>query len=401
MSEAQELFRRHIAQTSEAPIGLEIERAEGSWLYCRDGKCYLDLIGGIGVSNLGHGHPAVLAAIVEQARRHLHVMVYGEYVIDAQVRLASRLADLLPNPIDTVYFTNSGAEAIEGALKTARKFTRRSAFVAFDGAYHGDTMAALALMGNAAFRAPFEPLPGPVRRLPYGDEAALGGIDNEVAAVVIEPVQAEGGVRIPSRRFMTALRGRCDETGAILIFDEVLTGFGRIGHMFALEHYDAVPDLIVMAKALGGGLPLGGFAGRHELMSVLAHDPPLGHITTFGGHPLSCAAGLASVQVIVKERLWERAARVGADLRKRLEAFVGEDVVAIRGIGMLVGIEFASADQARSFVAEVLERGVVINWTLNADRVVRLAPPLTLTDDEMEFAVTAMAAALEVLPKAD
>ena len=401
MSSADELFRRHLAQTSEAPIGLEIERAKGSWLYCRDGKRYLDLIAGIGVSNLGHGHPAILAAISEQARRHLHVMVYGEYVIDAQVRLAARLAELLPQPIDTVYFTNSGTEAIEGALKTARKHTRRSLFVAFDGAYHGDTMAALALMGNDAFRAPFEPLPGPVRRLPYDDEAALGGIEADTAAVVIEPIQAEGGVRIPSQGFMTALRRRCDETGALLIFDEVLTGFGRVGYLFALEHYGVVPDLIVLAKALGGGLPLGAFAGRAELMRTLAYDPPLGHITTFGGHPLSCAAGLASLEAIVKDRLWERAAGVGGQLRARLEALKGREVVAIRGIGLLAGIEFAEAAMARSFVSETLARGVVINWTLNADRVVRLAPPLTLTADELDYAMKAMSGALEAMERPD
>ncbi|HTT75824.1 MAG TPA: aspartate aminotransferase family protein [Candidatus Binataceae bacterium] len=399
MKSGSELFRRHLAQTSPAPIGLEIERAEGCWLYCRDGRRYLDMIAGIGVSNLGHGHPRIIAAINQQARRHLHVMVYGEYVIDAQVRLASRLAELLPDPIGTVYFTNSGTEAIEGALKTARKVTHRPAFVAFDGAYHGDTMAALALMGNAAFRKPFEPLPGPVRRLPYGDTAALSAIDAEVAAVVIEPVQAEGGVRIPPQEFMTALRRRCDETGALLIFDEVLTGLGRTGRLFALEHYGVVPDVIVLAKALGGGLPLGAFAGRYELMGVLAHDPPLGHITTFGGHPLSCAAGLASLEMIVETRLWERAERVGTDLLRRLEAFVGPDVVAIRGIGMLAGIEFEDSIRAHRFVAEVLERGVVINWTLNADRVVRLAPPLILTDDELEFGLSAMAAALEALPR--
>jgi acetylornithine/N-succinyldiaminopimelate aminotransferase len=400
MSDAQELFRRHLARTSDAPIGLEIERAEGSWLYCRDGRRYLDLIAGIGVSNLGHGHPAILSAISAQARRHLHVMVYGEYLIDVQVQLASRLAELLPTPIDTVYFTNSGAEAIEGALKTARKYTRRAAFVAFEGAYHGDTIAALALMGNDGFRAPFEPLPGPVRRLPYGDEAALEVIDHEVAAAVIEPVQAEGGVRIPSEQFMTALRNRCLETGAVLIFDEVLTGCGRTGRFFALEHYGVVPDLIVMAKALGGGLPLGAFAGRRDLMNVLAHDPPLGHITTFGGHPLSCAAGLASLEVIVGNRLWERAERVGIKLRRRLEDFINRDLVAVRGIGMLAGIEFVDANHARRFVAETLTRGVVINWTLNADRVVRLAPPLTLTDDELEFAVAAMAKALEASSEA-
>jgi acetylornithine/succinyldiaminopimelate/putrescine aminotransferase len=262
-------------------------------------------------------------------------------------------------------------------------------------------MAALALMGNAAFRAPFAPLPGPVRHLPYGDEAALGAIDVDVAAVVIEPVQAEGGVRIPSQRFMTALREHCYETGALLIFDEVLTGCGRTGHLFALEHFGVVPDLIVMAKALGGGLPLGGFAGRRDLMHVLAHDPPLGHITTFGGHPLSCAAGLAALEVIVASCLWEQAERAGIRLRRRLEDFIGRDVVAIRGIGLLAGIEFASANQARSFAAETLARGVVINWTLNADRVVRLAPPLTLMDDEMDFAVAAMAASLKALPRPD
>src|ERR1700677_1807917 len=317
MSALREGFLRHVAQTSMAPIGLEIVRAEGSWLYTADGRRYLDLIAGIGVSALGHGHPAVLDAIALQARRHLHVMVYGEYVIEAQVRLAERLTRLLPAPLDCIYFTNSGAEAIEGALKTARKRTRRGRFVAFDGAYHGDTMAALALMGNPVFRAPFEPLPGPVRRLPYDDEAALGGIEADTAAVVIEPIQAEGGVRIPSQGFMTALRQRCDETGALLIFDEVLTGFGRVGHLFALEHYGVVPDLIVLAKALGGGLPLGAFAGRAELLRTLAYDPPLGHITTFGGHPLSCAAGLASLEAIVKDRLWERAGRARGGLRAR------------------------------------------------------------------------------------
>ena len=270
-------------------------------------------------------------------------------------------------------------------------------FVAFEGAYHGDTMAALALMGNADFRAPFEPLPGPVRRLPYDDEAALQRIDDGVAAVVIEPVQAEGGVRIPHRRFMTALRERCDQTGALLVFDEVLTGFGRTGRLFALEHYGVTPDLIVMAKALGGGLPLGAFAGRHEVMRKLAYDPPLGHITTFGGHPLSCAAGLASLEAIVGDRLWERAERVGERLRARLDELRGPAVVDVRGIGLLAGVEFAQATQARRFVAETIARGVVINWTLNADRVVRLAPPLTLAEDELDFALAAMTEALKAL----
>jgi acetylornithine/N-succinyldiaminopimelate aminotransferase len=395
MSALREAFLRHVAQTSPAPIGLEIVRAEGSWLYTADGRRYLDLIAGIGVSALGHGHPAVLGAIAAQARRHLHVMVYGEYVIEAQVRLAERLTQLLPAPLKCIYFTNSGAEAIEGALKTARKHTRRARFVAFDGAYHGDTMAALALMGNPAFRAPFEPLPGPVSHLPYGDAAALEAIDSTVAAVVVEPVQAEGGVRIPSAGFMRALRERCDRVGALLIYDEVLTGMGRTGRLFAMEHFGVVPDLLVMAKALGGGLPLGAFCASERLIGELAHDPPLGHITTFGGHPLSCAAGLAALEVIVNERLWERANVLGEEMAQELRRIASAEIAAVRFIGALIGIEFVNPGTARTFVRESLARGVIINWTLNAERVVRLAPPLNMGAADVNFGLQMMAEALE------
>jgi len=397
MSELGDFFRQNLAQTSDAPIGLEISRAEGSWLVASDGRRYLDLIAGIGVSALGHGHPEVLAAIGEQARRHLHVMVYGEYVIESQVMLARRLTELLPQPLERVYFTNSGAEAIECALKVARKFTGRAGFVAFDGAYHGDTMGALALAGNRAMREPFGTLPGPVRRLPFGDEGAVAKINSTIAAVVIEPVQAEGGVRIPEAGFIRALRERCDRAGAMLIFDEVLTGFGRTGKLFALEHFGVVPDIVVMAKALGGGLPLGALCGRGELLGTLSHDPPLGHITTFGGHPLSCAAGLAALNVIVRERLFERAATIGKEIVRRLLAMRAPEMAAVRGIGMLVGIEFRDAALARRFVAATLAHGVVVNWTLNADNVVRLAPVLTIMPDEVDFAMSAMKKALDAI----
>jgi acetylornithine/N-succinyldiaminopimelate aminotransferase len=397
MTSAREDFQRHLAQTSETPIALEIDRGAGSWIYATDGRRYLDFIAGIGVNALGHGNPAVLAAIADQAARHLHVMVYGEYVIEPQARLAGRLAELLPRDLGRIYFTNSGAEAIEGALKTARKHTGRSGFVAFDGAYHGDTMGALALMGNPAFRAPFAPLPGPVRHLPYDDVNALDGIDETIAAVVIEPVQAEGGVRIPSQAFMSALRERCDRFGAVLIFDEVLTGFGRTGRLFALEHYGITPDIVILAKALGGGLPLGAFCGRDELIGKLARNPPLGHITTFGGHPLSCAAGLASLEVIVSGRLWESANRAGAQIRAGVNQFGGGEIVAVRGLGALIGIEFAEAAFAHRFVAETIARGVIVNWTLNADRVVRLAPPLTINGDEIALGLTAMRGALDAV----
>ena len=395
MSELGEFFRQNLARTSDAPIGLEISRAEGSWLTASDGRRYLDFIAGIGVSALGHGHPEVLTAIEEQARRHLHVMVYGEYVIESQVLLARRLVELLPRPLERVYFTNSGAEAVECSLKVARKFTGRAGFVAFDGAYHGDTMGALALCGNHAMRDPFGALPGPVWHLPFGDEDALKKIDSTIAAVVVEPVQAEGGVRIPEIGFIRALRERCDRAGAMLIFDEVLTGFGRTGTMFALEHFGVVPDIIVMAKALGGGLPLGALCARDELLGTLSHDPPLGHITTFGGHPLSCAAGLAALNVIVRERLYERAATMGKEIVRRLLAMQAPEITAVRGLGLLIGIEFRAATDARRFVAASLARGVIINWTLNADNVVRLAPPLTIMPNEVDFALTAMKKALD------
>ena len=401
MSNLHKLFLQHIAQTSDAPLGLEISHAEGSWLYCADRRRYLDFIAGIGVSALGHCHPATMRAIAEQARRHLHVMVYGEYVIESQVKLAARLSELLPRDLSRVYFTNSGAEAIEAALKLARKHTRRAGFVAFDGAYHGDTMAALALMGNPAFRGPFEPLPGPVRHLPYDDVAALGAIDSSIAAVVIEPVQAEGGVRIPTAQFMKALRERCARTGALLIFDEVLTGFARTGKIFALEHFGVTPDLIVLAKALGGGLPLGALCGPDDLIAEFSHDPPLGHITTFGGHPLSCAAGLASLEVIVREDLAARALKLGNEIVARLQALDAPEIAAVRGLGLLIGIEFHDAAIARQFVAATIANGVIINWTLNAEKVVRLAPPLNIAAGEVDFALDAMRRAVEFIRAKD
>jgi len=390
LSQARQAFHAHLAQTSDSPIGLEIHHAEGSWLYTCDNRPYLDLIAGIGVTALGHRHPAVVAAIKRQLERHLHVMVYGEYVLESQAALAAELARVLPRGLERIYFTNSGAEAIEGALKAARKYTGRNALVAFDGAYHGDTMGALALAGNVTFRAPFGNLPGPVFHLVYDDETALAALDERVAAVVIEPIQAEGGVRIPHAAFIQALRRRCTELGTLLIFDEVLTGLGRTGQLFALEHFNVTPDILVLAKALGGGLPLGAFCASDAVMSVLSRDPPLGHITTFGGHPLSCAAGRATLETIMEQRLWERARRAGNFMQQQLNRLFAHEGIHIRGAGLLIGIEFPEVRIVRQFVAQTLSRGVVVNWTLNADRVVRLAPPLTISEDEIDFAIGTM-----------
>ncbi len=382
------LFRRHVCQTSPEPMGIVVVRAAGATVWDADGRAWLDLLAGMGVANVGHNHPAVLAAVRAQLERHLHVMVYGELVQEAQVRLAARLAGLLPAPLSVVYFTSSGTEAIEGALKTARKHTGRPKL-------HGDTLGALSLGGNPLYRTPFEPLLPGVVHLPFDDEAALAAIDRDTAAVVVEPVQAEGGVRIPRRTFLQALRRRCTETGALLVFDEVVTGFGRTGRLFAFEHAGVVPDLLVLAKALGGGLPLGAFVGSPEVLATLAHDPPLAHVTTFGGHPLSCAAGLAALEVLVREALPARAAALGTQLQDRLGTFLGRGgLVAVRGIGLLLGLEFADAASCARFTRRARDSGLLLGWTLHRDTVVRLAPPLVLTDAEAERALAAIATAL-------
>jgi len=387
-------FLRHVCQTSPAPLGITVARAAGATVWDARGRAYLDLLAGMGVANVGHAHPEVVAAVRAQAERHLHVMVYGEFVQEAQVRLAERLAALTA-PLDVVYFTSSGAEAIEGALKTARKHTGRAGLVAFDGGFHGDTLGALSIGGNPVYRTPFEPLLPGVTLLPFDDPAGLAAIDERTAAVVVEPIQAEAGVRIPGPEFLPALRRRCDETGALLVLDEVVTGFGRTGHLFAHQHAGVVPDLLVLAKALGGGLPLGAFVGRGEVMATLAHDPPLAHVTTFGGHPVSCAAGLAALEVLVREGLPARAGALGRTLLARLGALVGRGgLVRVRGRGLLIGLEFADAAACAGFAARALEAGLILNWTLHRDTVVRLAPPLVLTDAEAERALDALARAL-------
>jgi acetylornithine/N-succinyldiaminopimelate aminotransferase len=385
MSELEILFRLHVAQTSTAPLGLEISHAEGSTVTDRRGRTYLDFLSGMGVANVGHGHPDVIAAVKNQADHYLHAMVYGEYVEEPQVRLAARLAGLLPAPLSTVYFVNSGTEAIEGALKTARKHTRRTKLVAFEGAFHGDTFGALSLGGNPLYRDPFAPLLPRVEHLPFGDRDALGAIDHETAAVVIEPVQGEGGVRVPHGDYLREVRRRATEVGALLVLDEVLTGFGRIGRRFAFERFEVTPDLLVLAKALGGGMPLGAFVASPEILATLANDPPLGHVTTFGGHPVSCAAGLAALEVLERGRLWERAEKLGAALRADLLALAWHGrLVDVRGMGLLIGLELDDAAFTRRIAERSFAHGLILNWTLHRDRVIRLAPPLVIDEREID-----------------
>lgn len=391
-----ELFRRHVCQTSDAPLGLEVVRAAGSWVYTADGQAYLDFLAGICVNNVGHAHPAVVAAVQAQAEKYLHAMVYGEYVLEPQVEYAARLAEVAPGDLSVVYFTNSGTEANEGALKLAKKYTGRRRLVAFEGGYHGDTHGSLSVTGREVYRRPFEPLLPEVAFLPFDCLKALKAIDETVAGVIVEPIQGEGGIRVPSDDFLPALRRRCDQVGALLILDEVQTGFGRTGKLFACEHWGVVPDVLVLAKALGGGMPLGAFLSRPEIMRTLREDPPLSHVTTFGGHPVCCAAGLASLQVILEESLPARAAKLGSLLQAELEKMGRElgGVREVRGKGLHLGLELTHADLTARFVQHALKQGIIVGWTLHSDMVVRLAPPLTLTEEELEQGLTRLRAAL-------
>lgn len=385
-------FDRFIAQTSDAPIRLEIERAEGPFLYTTDGRRIVDLISGIAVSSLGHAHPAVLEAIHRQVDRHLHVMVYGEFIQRSQVALAALLADVLPPNLQVSYFTNSGTEAVEGALKLAKKFTGRSRLIAFDGSYHGDTQGSLSVTGRKIYREPFEPLLPSVTFLPFDDIPALTAIDDAVAAVIVEPIQGEGGIRVPSNEWLVALRAATESAGALLIFDEIQTAMGRTGSLFAFEQSDVVPDVLCLAKALGGGMPLGAFISSSEIMAVLKSDPPLSHVTTFGGHPVSCAAGAAALTVIKQERLFERAALIEGRVRDRLRHPLIQE---IRGRGAMLGMVLADAAVTEVVVMNALQNGVLVGWTLHSDTLIRLAPPLNIEFEVLDEAIDVLLAALE------
>lgn len=389
-------FLRHVCQTSLEPMGIEVEQARGCTITDRSGKEYLDFISGIGVANIGHAHPAVVKAIAEQAARYLHVMVYGEFILEPQVRLAKRLAEVVPPPLSMTYFTNSGTEAVEGALKTAKKCTGRSRLVAFTRGFHGDSHGSLSVTGREVYRKPFLPLLPGVSFLPFNNKKALSSIDRKTAAVIIEPIQGEGGINIPSDDFLPALRKRCDETGALLIFDEVMTGLGRTGRLFACEHWRVTPDILILAKALGGGMPLGAFISRPEIMKTVSEDPPLSHVTTFGGHPVCCTAGLASLEVILSEKLPDQARIKGERLVQVLRSFQNKvgGIKEVRGKGLLIGLELRSAALTRRFVKHCRRAGLLLGWTLHSDTVIRLAPPLIMSQEELERGVAIMRTAL-------
>ena len=377
-------FRDHVAWTSDSPMGLAVQRAEGPFLYLEDGRRITDLISGIAVSSLGHRHPAVTAAIKKQIDRHLHVMVYGEFIQEPQSAIAARLAANLPPSLSNVYFTMTGTEANEGALKLAKKYTGRTRLVSFENSYHGDTHGSLSVTGRSVYRDPFLPLLPDVLFLPFDDIEALDVIDQSVAAVITEPIQGEGGIRVPSDAWMRRLRDRCTQTGALLLFDEIQTGMGRTGTLFAFEGFGVVPDIMTVAKALGGGMPLGAFISSIEIMATLRTDPPLSHVTTFGGHPVSCAAADAALAVLVEEGLATRASEIERRVRGALSH---AGIQEVRGRGAMLGMELYSAKQTEAVVAAALEKGVLLGWTLHSNTLVRIAPPLNIPWDVLDDAL--------------
>ena len=374
-------FLAHVAQTSPSPMLVEVARAEGSFFYTPGGKRYYDLVAGVSVSNVGHANPAVVRAVQEQAARYMHVMVYGELVETPQVEYAAKIVSLLPAPLESVYFVNSGAEAVEGALKLAKRYTGRTEIIYYKNAYHGSTHGSLSVMGGEEYRNAYRPLLPDTRQIRFNEPADLRYVTPRTACVIIEPVQGEGGIFPADRDYLQALRDRCDQTGTLLIYDEIQTGLGRTGTLYFFQQYGIVPDILCTAKAFGGGMPLGAFIASNRIMSVLKTNPVLGHITTFGGHPVCCAAGLAALEYILSERLTEQADAKGALYESLL---AGHPLVReIRRTGLLLGVEFGDSELTARIVLRAIDRGLMTEWFLFHDTAMRIAPPLTITDAEI------------------
>jgi acetylornithine/succinyldiaminopimelate/putrescine aminotransferase len=362
---------------------LEIVRAEGIYMYGPDGEKYIDLISGVSVSNTGHSHPRVVEAVKNQAGLYMHLMVYGEIIQSPQVKYAERLAGILPPSLNCCYFVNSGSEAVEGALKLAKRFTGRSRIISFKNSYHGSTHGALSIQGSEFYRNAYRPLLPDTFQVSFNDDKSLDTIDNNAACVIVEPVQGEAGVIYPENDFLLKIRNRCNATGALLIFDEIQTGFGRIGKMFAIDRFGVVPDILLLAKALGGGMPLGAFISSREIMSALVANPSLGHITTFGGHPVCCAAGLASLDVIIDEKLSESCNVKSALFRKELDHPL---ISEVRGEGLLLAVQLIDPAHIQYVITHAPEFGIVLDYFLFRNDSFRIAPPLIISEEEIHIA---------------
>lgn len=381
----RQLFLRHIAQTSQAPLALEIARAEGAILYDKEGKEYIDLIGGISVANTGHRHPLVVDAIKKQLDAYMHIMVYGEFVETPQVQYARLLTDHLPSSLNSVYFTNSGAEAVEGAMKLAKRITNRTRIIAFNNSYHGSTQGALSIIGSEYWRNAFRPLLPDVLHLDYGSVEALESITEQTACVIAETVQAEAGVIAPSEEWIQALRKKCTETGTLLILDEIQTAFGRTGKLWGFEHFDIVPDIILLGKALGGGMPLGAFIADKKLMDAFTDNPVLGHITTFGGHPVCCAAGMAAMKVLLDEKMID-SVKEKEMLFKAL--LVHPKIKDMRSFGLWLAVEFDSFETNKKIIDFCIANGVLTDWFLFASNCLRISPPLIISEKQIKRSVS-------------
>lgn len=376
----KQLFLQHVAQTTDFPLSIEIDRAEGLYLYTPEGKKYLDLISGISVSNVGHRHPKVVEAIKEQVDKYLHLMVYGEYIQSPQVQLAHLLSQELGEGLDSVYFVNSGSEATEGALKLAKRFTGRPEILAMNKAYHGSTSGALSVIGSEEFKNAFRPLSPGVGYLEFNDEKDLEKINKNTAAVIVEPVQGEAGYIPPQSGYLKALSQKCKEEGALLIFDEVQCGFGRTGSLFAFQQLGVIPDIITIAKGMGGGMPIGAFVSSKKIMDSFKNNPILGHITTFGGHPVSCAASLATLKLILQEDL------ITSVKQKHLlfkELLKHPAIKEVRGMGLMLAVQLDNFENIEKVIQICLEKGLIIDWFLFCDSALRISPPLIIEEKEI------------------
>jgi len=389
---SRQLFLTHLAQTTDFPLAIEVEKAEGIYLYGPQGKRYMDLISGIGVSNVGHRHPKVVDAIHRQVDQYLHLMVYGEYIQTPQTALAKALVDTLPAPLDNVYLVNSGSEAIEGALKLAKRYTNRREFISCTDAYHGSSQGALSIGGNELFKRAYRPLLPGISQIFYGSFSDLGKITTDTAAVIIETIQGEAGIRVACKEYFQALRSRCDQTGTLLILDEIQAGFGRTGTFWAFEPMGIVPDVLVCAKGMGGGMPIGAFIASKALMGVFTNNPLLGHITTFGGHPVSAAASLATIRILQEEKLIEQVEAKAALFKSLL---VHPSIKAIRNKGLMMAVEFASFAVLKPIIDRAIGLGVITDWFLFCDDSMRLAPPLIITETEIREACRILLQAIE------
>lgn len=379
----RELFLRHIGQTSAAPLALEIVKAECATLYDAAGKEYIDLIGGISVANIGHRHPKVIAAIQQQLEAYLHIMVYGEFVEAPQVQYAKLLTENLPASLNAVYFTNSGAEAVEGAMKLAKRVTNRTQIIAFNNSYHGSTQGALSIIGDEYWRNAFRPLLPDILHLEYNSFDSLHQVTDKTACVIAETVQAEAGIKAPDTTWIQALQKRCTETGTLLILDEIQSGFGRTGKLWGFEHFDIVPDILLLGKALGAGMPLGAFIADKKLMDAFTDNPVLGHITTFGGHPVCCAAGMAGMKALLEEG-WMGTVKKKEELFKTI--LVHPKIKAVRSFGLWMAVEFDSFETNKKVIDACIANGVLTDWFLFASNCLRISPPLIISEQQIEKA---------------